>query len=68
METELTLTIAGMSCGHCVQHVTKALQAIGGVQVRSVQLGSAQLSFDPAKSTEQAIISALNTAGYPASK
>ena len=34
-----TLNIAGMSCEHCVNHVTKALKALPGVQAVDVSLG-----------------------------
>ena len=65
METQTTLKITGMSCGHCVARVTKALQAIAGVQVETVDVGSAKLRFDPARTSEAAIASALGEAGYP---
>jgi copper ion binding protein len=32
------LKIEGMSCEHCVQHVKKALEAIGGVKSAKVSL------------------------------
>ncbi|MFZ5824467.1 MAG: heavy-metal-associated domain-containing protein [Bacillota bacterium] len=37
-----TLKISGMSCGHCVMGVKKALAAIPGIQVIDVQIGSAK--------------------------
>lgn len=35
---ELILTIDGMSCGHCVGQVTKALSQLDGVQVKTVKV------------------------------
>ena len=37
MQTE-TLNVEGMSCGACVGHVTRALQALTGVQSAEVSL------------------------------
>lgn len=37
-----TLKISGMSCGHCVMGVKKALGAIPGIQVVDVQIGTAK--------------------------
>lgn len=39
-----TLTIDGMTCGHCVRAVTEVLAAVPGVGVRSVAVGSAQIT------------------------
>lgn len=44
---ELTLKITGMSCGHCVGQVTKALTRLDGVQVHSVKVGEAIVVYDP---------------------
>ena len=60
----LSLEIAGMSCGHCVQSVTAALRAIAGVQVDGVEIGSARLQFDPDRTTGDTIVRAVSDAGY----
>lgn len=62
--TSLQLTIDGMSCGHCVMAVQKALRALDGVDVQQVQIGSASLQFDPAKRTTNDILEAVRDAGY----
>ena len=62
--TSLTLKIDGMSCGHCVMSVQKALRALDGVQVEQVQVGSAQLRFDPATRNVDDILNAIRDAGY----
>ncbi|MGI8673290.1 MAG: cation transporter, partial [Luteitalea sp.] len=36
-----TLTIEGMSCGHCIKAVTMALQDLPGVTVKDVRVGQA---------------------------
>jgi copper chaperone CopZ len=69
---EVTLAIEGMSCNHCVNRVSKALAAVPGVQVKSVSVGRAVVEADNADnadnagSVEQALIDAVDKAGYPA--
>lgn len=63
MET-VTIGISGMSCGHCVAAVNKALAAVPGVLVEQVQIGSATVAFDPATTTRATIDSAIDEAGY----
>lgn len=62
----VTLSIDGMSCGHCVMHVKKALAALPGVRVEDVQIGAARLEFDPAAISLDRIAAAVGAAGYPA--
>lgn len=63
---ELTLKIIGMSCGHCVGQVTKALTQLDGVQVNSVKVGEAIVVYDPREIVPTEIIQAVNEAGYEA--
>jgi copper chaperone CopZ len=58
------LSIRGMSCGHCVMHVQKALMNISGVQVDDVQIGSAKLTVDEATVTPDVLRDAVKRAGY----
>ena len=62
----LTVQIDGMTCGHCVEQVTKALEAVRDVQVQSVQSGTATVSFDSHKISPDAIIKAIEALGYKA--
>jgi copper chaperone len=63
---QLTMQISGMSCGHCVASVERALGALDGVQVRSVAVGQATVAYDPAAVTAQRITAAVTDAGYEA--
>lgn len=63
----VALTIGGMSCQHCVRAVREALEAVPGVTVSRVEIGSAEVSFDPAQSSSEAIATAVSDAGYDAS-
>jgi copper chaperone CopZ len=62
--TQISLTISGMSCGHCLNAVNRALSALPGVQVGEVQIGRAELSYDPAVTDTEQIVDAVRLAGY----
>lgn len=61
-----TLKIDGMSCGHCVASVKKALDAVDGVTAAQVAIGTATVEYDPARATPEQIAEAVNDAGYAA--
>ncbi len=61
---QLRLKISGMSCGHCVGAVTKALKSVDGVNIDDVKVGSATVSFDPAVTSPTRIAGAVKDAGY----
>lgn len=63
---ELTLEIEGMSCGHCVGQVTKALSQLDGVQVKTVKVGEARVAYDQREIAMADIARAVNEAGYEA--
>ncbi len=63
MET-IKIPISGMSCGHCVAAVRKALSSVPGVTVHDVQIGSATIELDPAVATLASVESAIDAAGY----
>lgn len=58
------LTIQGMSCGHCVMHVRKALAKLNGLNVESVEIGKALVNFDETIVTREHIAKAIEEAGY----
>ena len=62
----LNLKIDGMSCGHCVARVDKALSKLDGVNVQRVDVGSAEIYYDPARTPFERIREALDGAGYTA--
>ena len=43
---DLTLFIEGMSCGHCLNAVNKALASVPGVEIGSVRIGRADVRYD----------------------
>ncbi len=62
----LTITIAGMSCQHCVQTVQKALLAAPGVLSATVDLptNSAHLAFDPQTNSVASLMQTISRAGF----
>ena len=61
---EMTLTIQGMTCHHCVMAVRKELTKLPGTEVRDVQIGSARLIVDETKVTPALIEAAVQEAGF----
>ena len=61
----ITLAISGMSCGHCVAAVKSALDAVPGVAVQNVTIGSATLALEPSTNPDTAL-EAVREAGYEA--
>lgn len=60
------LQVEGMSCGSCVKHINAALQPIAGVGEVTVDLASGRVKVT-GDTDSNALLSALNEAGYPAS-
>lgn len=66
-ETKVTLKVEGMTCGHCVGRVQKALDAAPGVLEAKVDLASATVEIRFAAATDAAKLAEIVTeAGYPA--
>ncbi len=62
--TQATFDISGMSCGHCVKAVDKALQQTEGVTVQQVAIGSATVEFDADRIDVAKIAQIIDDAGY----
>jgi copper chaperone len=62
----LTLHIEGMSCGHCLNAVSRALAGLPGVEVDSVRIGRADLRYDERAIEPSRIADAVAGAGYRA--
>ncbi len=58
------LKIDGMHCQACVRRVSTAVEKVDGVQTAKVDIGSASIEFDPAKTSEQAIGDAIRAVGF----
>jgi copper chaperone CopZ len=63
---QATLHIEGMSCGHCLNAVTRALSAVPGVRIDAVRIGRADVSYDDTTTTTSDLETAVAEAGYRA--
>jgi copper chaperone len=61
---DITLAISGMSCGHCLKAVSKAIAAVPGVEIKSVQIGRAEIRVPESNAADQAVRAAVEGAGY----
>lgn len=61
---KLTMQITGMTCGHCVAGVTRALTGVPGVTVGQVAIGTASVAYDPTATTPADITTAVEDEGY----
>ena len=66
MRDSLTLSIEGMHCGGCVRRVTTALEGVKGVELGSVEVGSAEMTFDPNRVSAEEIAAAVDRIGFSA--
>lgn len=64
--SEITLPVTGMTCGGCINSVTRVLTALPGVQTAVVTLtpGQAQVTYDPALIERAAMVQAVVDAGF----
>ena len=66
MMTNGQFSVKGMTCDNCVRHVKQALQGVAGVTSVNVSLDKhqANLEYDPAIATVEAMATAVKEAGY----
>jgi copper chaperone len=62
----LQMEIEGMTCGHCVGAVKRALAGLADVSIVSISVGGADVAYDAAKADAQTILEMVSGAGYPA--
>ena len=60
----LSLRIAGMSCGGCVNSLRNALTRLPGVQVTQVEIGSATVMYDPGVASPESVRREIVSAGF----
>ena len=58
------LKISGMNCQHCVMSVREELESIDGLDIKDVQIGSAQVEYDEEKVDQTKIREAIDEAGF----
>ena len=63
---EKTIKVNGMTCGHCAESVTKAINNLGGIRQVDVNLDKNEVAvvFDESLTPLEKIESAINGAGF----
>jgi copper chaperone len=63
MNEKTTITVEGMSCGHCSNAVKNLIEEVEGVELAEVNLGTKEASvlFDSNVTNLQAIIDNINS-------
>jgi len=62
-----TITVEGMSCGHCERSVTEALEGVNSVESATADRESDSATVE-GDADPDALVSAVNEAGYDASR
>ena len=60
----VTLSIEGMSCGHCLARVKQALSGVESVRLEDARIGKIVVEFDPGRVSTSALERAVEQAGY----
>jgi copper chaperone CopZ len=63
---QATLHIEGMTCGHCLNAVNRALSAVPGVRIDAIRIGRAEVSYDESTIVPSQLEAAVAEAGYRA--
>ena len=62
--SDKTYTISGMSCGGCVNSLTRVLKSVPGIEPIKIEVGKAHLRVDDARVTSQIVRDAVERAGF----
>ncbi|HZL96014.1 MAG TPA: heavy metal-associated domain-containing protein [Vicinamibacterales bacterium] len=60
--TEKTFTIQGMSCGGCVNSLTRVLKSVPGIEPIKIEVGKAHVRLDE-RATSDTVREAVERAG-----
>ena len=61
---ETTVVIGGMSCGGCVNSLTRVLSGVPGIEPLKIEVGKARLKLDAEVVTPDVIAAAVERAGF----
>jgi copper chaperone len=63
---KVSIKVEGMSCGHCVMRVKKAIEGVEGVQRADVDLENKQatVEYEEGKASLEKVKAAIQEAGY----
>ena len=63
-QLEKTFIIEGMSCGGCVNSLTRVLKSVPGIEPLKIEVGKASLRLDSDKATSDSVKAAVERAGF----
>ena len=63
-DVSLTLSVPGMTCGHCEAAVTKEVSSVPGVTAVAVDLDAKLVTVTGAGLDRDAIVAAIDDAGF----
>ena len=61
---EKTFIISGMSCGGCVNSLTRVLKAVPGIEPIRIEVGKASLRLDSNQASSDTVRAAVQRAGF----
>ena len=64
MIVDKTFIISGMSCGGCVNSLTRVLKTVPGIEPLKVEVGKASLRLDSDKASTDTVKAAVERAGF----
>ncbi len=64
MGQSITYSVPGMSCGHCRAAIKSEVSTVAGVESVEVDLDAKTVTVTGAPLDEQAVIAAIDEAGY----
>jgi copper chaperone len=59
-----TFIVSGMSCGGCVNSLTRVLKSVPGIELLEIEVGKASLRLDSDKVSDAAVKAAVARAGF----
>jgi copper chaperone len=59
-----TFIVSGMSCGGCVNSLTRVLKSVPGIELLKIEVGKASLRLDSDKVSDAAVKAAVARAGF----
>ena len=63
-QVDKTFIIDGMSCGGCVNSLTRVLKTVPGIEPLKIEVGKAALRLDSEKATTDTVRAAVERAGF----
>jgi copper chaperone len=63
-QVDKTFVIDGMSCGGCVNSLTRVLKTVPGIEPLQIEVGKASLRLDTERVSDDVVRKAVGRAGF----